>query len=75
MRKTPACMVAVAIILVACDKQPEGFKPRDQMTQREKDSILGASILPGANVVRRALAESDSAARRASAADSSNQQD
>lgn len=38
---------------------------RDSLSRRERDSILGASKLPGAPAVRRTLEVSDSAAARA----------
>lgn len=43
------------------------------MSQREKDSILSVSGLPGAKVVGRALIASDSAAARAAAMDSASE--
>ena len=65
----------VALILVAaCDDKPANFKPRSEMTQREKDSTLGASSLPGAPVVTRALGASDVGAARAAALDSASQE-
>jgi hypothetical protein len=45
-------------------------KPRDQMTQREKDSILAESHLPGSGVVKKAMSVSDAQKRRAAAYDS-----
>jgi hypothetical protein len=66
-------LLAVVTVLTACDNKPANFKPRDQMSQREKDSVLGASSLPGAPVVSRALGASDVSAARAAALDSASQ--
>lgn len=66
-------LAPLLIMVAACSDPPKGFKPRDQMSQREKDSILGESVLPGAPVVRRALKASDIGAARNSAIDSASQ--
>ncbi|HUQ19000.1 MAG TPA: hypothetical protein VM099_05250 [Gemmatimonadaceae bacterium] len=62
------------IVLTACDNKPADFKPRERMSQREKDSVLGASSLPGAPVVTRALGASDAGATQAAALDSASQE-
>jgi hypothetical protein len=53
---------------------PAGCTPKDDgkptRTERERDSILGASQLPGARGVRGALGASDSAAARNARLDS-----
>ena len=56
---------AVLLVLVACSS-----KPRDDLTQRERDSIIGASKLPNAAGVRGALKVSDSATARRQLEDS-----
>ena len=56
--------------MTACDDKPATFKPRSEMTQREKDSVLGASPLPGAPVVSRALGAADISAAHNAANDS-----
>lgn len=43
------------------------------MSQRQKDSVLSESGLPGAKIVGRAMATSDSEAIRASGVDSASQ--
>lgn len=43
---------------------------RADLTQREKDSILGASRIPGARAVKKTLTTSDSAAARQARLDS-----
>ena len=40
-----------------------------ELTQRQRDSILGKSVLPGASVVTRALSVSDRASARAASLD------
>lgn len=40
-----------------------------ELTERQRDSILGKSVLPGASVVTRALSVSDKATARAAAMD------
>ena len=73
MRLYIGILIGIAL-LTACSDKPNNFKPRSQMTQREKDSVLGASSLPGAPVVRRALGAADTSAARNAALDSSSQE-
>ena len=54
--------LSLATLLVASCASPKPTKTRDQMTQREKDSVLGESGLPGAKGVTKALNMSDSVA-------------
>lgn len=53
------------LVLSACSS-----KPRDTLTQRERDSIIGASKLPNAAGVRGALKVADSATARRKLEDS-----
>lgn len=62
----------VAIGLSACAKD-EGDVKRD-LTRREKDSILGASQIPGAKAVKRTLTAADSAAARQARLDSADRE-
>jgi hypothetical protein len=65
----PRFPLVLLLALVGClSKSEEGSKP--PRTERERDSILGNSQLPGARVVRRALGETDSAAARNARLDS-----
>jgi hypothetical protein len=48
--------------------------PRRELTQREKDSILGASQIPGAKAVKRSLTSADSAAARQARLDSADRE-
>lgn len=65
-------IIATAIALVAAatacgsKETPE----RQQMTQRQKDSLLGASSIPGARGVQKALNVQDSAAAKRALLDS-----
>ncbi len=61
-------MIGLAIALVACAKdEPDA---RRDLTQHEKDSILGASQIPGARAVKKTLTSADSAAARQARLDS-----
>lgn len=44
--------------------------PRDTLTQRQRDSVIGASTLPGAAGVNKALGATDSATARNARLDS-----
>ena len=57
------------LVLVAACSRPAA-KPDRATTQRERDSVLGASQLPGARGVRGALGAQDSAAARNARLDS-----
>jgi hypothetical protein len=60
-RGTGFAVLVLSIGLAACGKEPDA---RRDLTQREKDSILGASQIPGAKAVKRSLTSADSAAAR-----------
>lgn len=55
----------VAALLVTGCGGGEASAAADSLSRRARDSIIGASKLPGAPAVRRALEVSDSAAARA----------
>jgi hypothetical protein len=64
-----AGLLTVGLLLVAaCSSPPAGTKR--PATERERDSVIGASRLPGASGVRRALRAADSAAARNARIDS-----
>ena len=68
-------LVFGAVLLVgalSCGKSDSATR-RDSLTQRERDSVLGASQLPGAGGVRGALRASDSAVARREREDSADQ--
>ena len=60
---------AIVLALTACAKDNTDENKRE-LTQREKDSILGASQIPGAKAVNRAMTSADSATARAMRLDS-----
>lgn len=64
---------SLAVLLAACATEPEIQKPRSEMTQRERDSTIAASGLPGSGVVKRAMSIADAEARRAAAFDSASE--
>lgn len=67
----PALIVAAAALLVSCSKPKETTaNNRDTMTQRQKDSVLAQSSLPGARGVGMALKTADSLKVRQAALDS-----
>ena len=70
MKIRPVLIAAVMLCAAACAAPVKVDKPRDEMSQREKDSVLAASSLPGAGVVKKAMAMSDAEAVRQAAADS-----
>jgi hypothetical protein len=62
-------VVVCALVLSACASKTEGNR-RDTMTQRQRDSTLGQTQLPGAAGISKALAASDSAKARQARIDS-----
>lgn len=69
---TPRLLLLVCIAALAgCAGGDSGDTEAraDSVTQRQRDSIIGASRLPGARGVRGALDASDAAAARATAHD------
>lgn len=65
---------AGALALTACAESPKIDKPREEMSQRERDSTVALSRLPGSHVVKQALGASDSEAARVRALDSASGQ-
>ena len=67
------CVVLVTVVaaaaLVACSSSTEKASRRDTMTQRQKDSVLGRSGLPGAQGVTKAQRAADSVKARQAAID------
>lgn len=62
--------LALVILALAAACSPTAKPGRDTLTQRQRDSIVGASSLPGAQGVRGALRASDSAAAQNARLDS-----
>jgi hypothetical protein len=55
---------AGALAVSACAEPPKIDKPREEMSQRERDSTVALSGLPGSQVVKQALDASDAEAAR-----------
>ena len=73
MRKADLWALAAAVAMTACAEPPANTVSRDDMTQREKDSVVGASVLPGARGVSSALKAADISVARNAAMDSASQ--
>jgi len=63
MRRFPFA-VAAALAALACIGCSEKSEPKKQLTERQRDSLIGVSGLYGGTVVTRALSASDSMAAR-----------
>ena len=57
-------MIAGLLALSACAEAPEIEKPYAERSQRERDSVIANSKLPGAPVLKKAMAISDAQARK-----------
>jgi hypothetical protein len=66
-------LVLLAIVVSACAAPETAGNNRDTMTQRQKDSVLAQSSLPGARGVGMALKTSDSVKARQAQLDSASQ--
>ncbi len=72
MRTIRLLLASVAVLLLAaaplggCSRQSS---PRGELSERQRDSILGTEPLPGASTVTRALDASDKAAAAAKQTD------
>jgi len=60
----------ILFVLTACAEPAKIEKPRAQMTQRERDSTIAISGLPGAAVVKKGMDMADAGAKRAAMLDS-----
>jgi hypothetical protein len=72
MQKRGMLLGALALALGACAKDASEDS-RAALTQREKDSILAGSQIPGARAVGKTLTTADSAAARQARIDSAQQ--
>jgi hypothetical protein len=61
--------VALAIVVLACGSCTATHKTSTGRTERETDSVIGQSTVPGAPVVKRAMDSQDSARKAAAAID------
>jgi hypothetical protein len=71
MRRVNVVLLGMGMVL-GCARQADA--PRRASSEREQDSVLGASRLPGATGVRGALRVSDSAEARNARIDSAGAQ-
>ena len=62
MRRTLVVFLALVALMPGCVQKSA---PPRQLSERERDSLIGVSGLPGGTVVTRALSTSDSMAARA----------
>ena len=66
-----AALLGAAAMMSACAAEPPPIdKPRSQMSQRERDSTIAASGLPGSGVVKKGMVLADREAKRAALLDS-----
>jgi hypothetical protein len=63
-------LVLAALITVACSRNDTAANDRDTMTQRQRDSVLAQSGIPGAAGVGKALSAADSLRARNARLDS-----
>jgi hypothetical protein len=66
-------VLLVTLTATACESTSNTPTRRSAMSQREKDSVLSESGLPGAKVVGRAITSSDAEAAHTAALDSASQ--
>jgi hypothetical protein len=72
MYRSRVLVCSLTLILSGCSSDAGGNR-RDTMTQRQRDSVLGQSQLPGAQGVTKALRAADSAKARNARIDSASQ--
>ena len=73
MKLSLCVCLSVLLIFSVVGCAENGPDERANLTQREKDSILGASQIPGARGVKRAMTSADSASARQARLDSAEQ--
>jgi hypothetical protein len=69
MRRLALVLLTTALAACSRSEQPP-MQSADTLTRRQRDSVIGASKLPGAQGIGRAQAAQDSAAARNARADS-----
>ena len=52
--------LCVLVLAAACSSKKTPANDRDTMTQRQKDSVFGASGVPGASAINKAQTAADS---------------
>jgi len=71
MSKRVIAILGAALLVVACTEESQ--QSSSTRTQREKDSILAGSQIPGARAVKKTMTTADSAAARQARIDSAQQ--
>lgn len=61
--------IAVIALMAGCAEDPKLTMNRDTMTQRQKDSVLGTTKIPGASNIPKAQRAADSLSARSRALD------
>ena len=70
IRQLPVALLLATLAACGGDKSDKQAVNRDTLTQRQKDSILAKSSIPGASNVGRAMRAADSTSAGAHRADS-----
>ncbi len=73
MPKRGITILGAAFCLASAACTQESEQSRSTLTQREKDSILAGSQIPGARAVKKTMTTADSAAARQARIDSAQQ--
>ena len=73
MRISPKCLALALLGVTACAAPAKVEKPREKMTQRERDSTIAESGFIGSGVVKKALSVSAAEEKRAALYDSAGQ--
>ena len=68
--RNPGLFILILTVFTACAEPPKVEKPRSQMTERERDSTIAASRLPGAGVVKKGMSIADAESKRQAMFDS-----
>ena len=66
-------LLAVLTLLIGACAKDDSDENKPALTQREKDSILAGSQIPGARAVKKTMTVADSAAARQARIDSAQQ--
>jgi hypothetical protein len=70
IRKLSVALVVLSLVACGGDSKDKQAVNRDTLTERQKDSILAKSRIPGASGVGRAMTAADSTSAGARRADS-----
>ena len=62
-------IVMLVLVIAGCSSEKKSTIDRDTLTQRQKDSLLGTTKIPGASNIPKAQRAADSLSARARALD------